>query len=458
MTTIFAETALLPTGWAENVLIDMDDEGWITDVQTGSIAPQDAVQAAGPVLPAMPNTHSHAFQRAMAGLTERVTGEKDSFWTWRDMMYRFAGSITPDDLEVIATRLYIEMLKAGYTNVAEFHYLHHQPDGKAYDDRALTSRVLIEAALAVGIGITHLPVLYAYSGFGGGAPHDGQKRFLNNVEEISGMIATLAASYAGSDQVRIGLAHHSLRAVTPEMLTEATENLLAMDETAPVHIHIAEQQAEVDACLEWSGKRPVAWLLENAAVDANWCLVHATHMDESEAKALAQSGAVAGLCPTTEANLGDGLFPLTTYLDAGGKIAIGSDSHISVSAREELRWLEYGQRLFYQARAVTRIAGSASAGAALYNRCLEGGAQASGRKIGKIETGCRADFVVLDGDAPDLVGKSGDDILDIVIFAANHNPVRDVFCGGKQVVKDGHHAMESDADTAYRAVLAKLLS
>ncbi len=458
MTTIFAKTALLPAGWADNVLIRTDDNGRITDVQPDSTAPHDAVQANGPVLPGMPNTHSHAFQRAMAGLTERVTGEKDSFWTWRDMMYRFAGSITPDDLDVIATRLYIEMLKSGYTNVAEFHYLHHQPDGKPYDDRALTSRVLIEAALAVGIGMTHLPVLYAYSGFGGAAPHAGQKRFLNNVDEISGMVATLTASYADSAQVRIGLAHHSLRAVTPEMLTAATENLLAADKNAPVHIHIAEQQAEVDACIEWSGKRPVAWLLDHADLNENWCLIHATHMDEPETTALAESGAVAGLCPTTEANLGDGLFPLTGYLEAGGKIAIGSDSHISVSAREELRWLEYGQRLFFQARAVTRIAGSASSGAALYNRCLEGGAQAAGRKIGKIEKGCRADFIVLDGESPDLAGKNGDDILDVLIFAANSNPVRDVFCGGKQVVKDGHHVLESDADTAYRAVLAKLLS
>jgi len=458
MTTVFAQTALLPTGWADNVLISMDDDGWITAVQPDSDMPQGAVQANGAVLPGMPNTHSHAFQRAMAGLTERVTGENDSFWTWRDMMYRFAGRISPDDLEVIATRLYIEMLKSGYTNVAEFHYLHHQPDGKPYDDRALTSRVLIEAALAVGIGITHLPVLYAHSGFNGAAPHAEQKRFLNTVDDISGIVATLAASYAQSGQTRIGLAHHSLRAVTPEMLTQATENLMAADKNAPIHIHIAEQQAEIDACREWSGKSPVSWLLDNAAVNKNWCLIHATHMDEVETKALAKSGAVAGLCPTTEANLGDGLFPLTDYLEAGGKISIGSDSHISVSMREELRWLEYGQRLFYRARAVTRIAGSASSGAALYNRCLDGGAQAAGRKIGKIETGCRADFIVLDGDTPDLAGKSGDNILDVLIFAANANPVRDVFCGGKQVVKDGHHAAEETADTAYRKVLEKLLA
>lgn len=458
MTTIFAKTALLPEGWADDVLVSIDDDGWITDVQTGQEMPQDVVKANGPVLPGMPNTHSHAFQRAMAGLTERVTGEHDSFWTWREMMYRFAGTITPDDLEAIATHLYIGMLKSGYTNVAEFHYLHHRPDGKVYDDRALTSRVLIESALAAGVGITHLPVLYAHSGFGGAAPTEGQKRFLNTVDDIADMVTTLAGSYQKSPQVRIGLAHHSLRAVTPEMLTESVKNLRQSDADAPVHIHIAEQQAEVDACLDWSGKRPVAWLLEHAAPDENWCLVHATHMEDSETKALAASGAVAGLCPTTEANLGDGLFPLAAYLEAGGKIAIGSDSHISVNMQEELRWLEYGQRLFFQARAVTRIAGSASSGAALYRRCLEGGAQAAGRKIGKIAKDCRADFIVLDADMPDFAGKSGDDILDVLIFAANANPVRDVFCGGRQVVKDGYHDMEATADDAYRAVLKKLLS
>lgn len=458
MTSVFAKTALLPEGWANDVLIGMDEGGRITDVKTGAAAPPDAVTAGGPVLPGMPNTHSHAFQRAMAGLTERVTGEKDSFWTWREMMYRFAGSITPDDLEAIATRLYIEMLKSGYTNVAEFHYLHHRPDGKPYDDRALTSRVLIESALKAGIGITHLPVLYAHSGFGGAAPNAGQKRFLNNVDEITDMIATLASSYKESPQVRIGLALHSLRAVTPEMLAESVAYLRRQDNDAPVHIHIAEQQAEVDACLDWSGKRPVAWLLDNAAVDENWCLVHATHMEDSETRALAESGAVAGLCPTTEANLGDGLFPLAAYLEAGGKIAIGSDSHISVNMQEELRWLEYGQRLFFQARAVTRIAGSASSGAALYRRCLDGGAQASGHKTGKIAKGYRGDLLVLDGDAPDLAGKSGDDLLDVFIFAADGKLVRDVFCGGRQVVKDGHHAAEATADEAYRAVLKKLLS
>lgn len=458
MTSVFAKTALLPEGWANDVLIGMDEGGRITDVKTGAAAPPDAVTAGGPALPGIPNTHSHAFQRAMAGLTERVTGEKDSFWTWREMMYRFAGSITPDDLEAIATRLYIEMLKSGYTNVAEFHYLHHRPDGKPYDDRALTSRVLIESALKAGIGITHLPVLYAHSGFGGAAPNVGQKRFLNNVDEITDMIATLASSYKESPQVRIGLALHSLRAVTPEMLAESVAYLRRQDNDAPVHIHIAEQQAEVDACLDWSGKRPVAWLLDNAVLDENWCLVHATHMEDSETRALAESGAVAGLCPTTEANLGDGLFPLATFLEAGGKIAIGSDSHISVNMQEELRWLEYGQRLFFQARAVTRIAGSASSGAALYRRCLDGGAQASGHKTGKIAKGYRGDLLVLDGDAPDLAGKSGDDILDVFIFAADGKLVRDVFCGGRQVVKDGHHAAEAAADEAYRAVLKKLLS
>ena len=456
MTTVFAKTALLPDGWAENVLIAVDGAGFITDVKPESAPPPRGEWLAGPVLPGMPNVHSHAFQRAMAGLAERVTGDKDSFWTWREVMYRFAQNITPEDLQTIALQLYIEMLKSGFTNVAEFHYLHHQPDGTPYEDRALMSRVLATAAGEAGIGMTLLPVLYAHSGFGGAPPVEGQKRFLNTAEEIAEIIAGLEKETRSNPQITTGLAHHSLRAVTPDMLREATEYLHDIDAAAPVHIHIAEQQAEVDACLAWSGKRPVAFLFENAEINENWCLVHATHMDESETAALAQSGAVAGLCPTTEANLGDGLFPLSAFLEAGGRIAVGSDSHISVSAAEELRWLEYGQRLFYQARAVTRIADSPSSGRALYRRCLEGGVQVSGRKTGKIAEGFRADLVVLDGEAPDIAEKHGDDILDAYIFGGHENTVRDVMCGGKWAVREKRHAQEEDSRRAYRAVLRKL--
>jgi formimidoylglutamate deiminase len=459
MTTIFAPTALLPDGWAQNVLIECDKDGWITGIDTFKAAlPADgaAEVVAGPLVPGMPNVHSHAFQRAIAGLTERANIKKDTFWNWRETVYRFLSRIDPDDMHVLATQVYIDMLKAGYTAVGEFHYVHHQQDGTPYADRPLMSRQIVQAAIETGIAITHMPVLYAHSGFGAQAPKEGQKRFLNDVSGLMRIIGELYGEYRSQPQVTVGYAHHSLRAVSPEMLAEGTAAIRKLSPEAPIHIHAAEQMAEVEACLEWSGKRPVEWLLENAGIDDRWCLVHCTHMTAAELRAMAESRAVVGLCPTTEANLGDGIFPLAEYFRAGGAFGIGSDSHISLNMAEELRWLEYVQRLVLRERTIVRDHELPSVGATLFERALSGGARAMGRKCGRIDIGYRADFLVLDADLPIMSGKLRDHILDTAIFAANKSPVRDVMAGGKWVIRDRHHRREEKAAEDFRRVLEKL--
>ena len=459
MTTLFAETALLADGWSENVLIEIDGEGWITGIDAGKpAAPEEAEVIKGPVIPGMPNVHSHAFQRAMAGLAERASSKKDSFWSWRDTMYRFLEHLGPDEVEAIAAQLYVEMLKSGYTTVGEFHYLHHQPGGGLYDNIAEMSQAVIEAAIETGIAITHMPVLYLYGGFGGVVPVSGQRRFLNQVPGILEIVTKLRKHYDGNPFVRIGFAHHSLRAVTPAMLAEASSAVRRMDKDMPIHIHVAEQMGEVEACLDWCGQRPVEWLLAHAPIDRRWTVVHATHMTEAETQGLAAAGVVAGLCPTTEANLGDGIFPLLKYLERDGVFAIGSDSHISVSPVEELRWLEYGQRLTHRARTLVRSAEIPSVGAALYDRALSGGAQSMGRSCGRLETGMRADLLVLDGYSPCLEGKVRDHILDSLIFAGNENQVKDVMVGGRWVVKNRHHKRQEKIYERYRKVLRKLLA
>lgn len=457
---LFAEKALLPGGWAENVLLEVDARGDLGRVARGA-EPGDATRLAGPVLPGMPNLHSHAFQRAMAGLGEHVepgTAREDSFWTWREVMYRFVARLTPEQVEAIAAQLYVEMLKAGYTAVGEFHYLHHGPDGGPYDDLAEMSRRTIAAAKQTGIGITQLPVLYGYGGFGAQPAGSGQRRFLNNPNRLLSIVEKLKASHEGDSQVRIGMAPHSLRAVTLETLGEAVAGLKALDATAPIHLHIAEQVKEVEDCIAWSGKRPMEWLLENQPPDHRWCLVHATHMSLHETTALATSGAVAGLCPTTEANLGDGLFPAVDYMSAGGAWGIGSDSHISVSPIEELRWFEYGERLARRKRNVLAGEGAAaSVGHRLYGDALAGGAQALGRPIGALAEGKRADLVVLDPASPLLCEMPAERLLDAMVFAGNRNPVRDVMVGGSWLVCEGSHKDESAIFETYRSVMRDLL-
>ncbi len=455
---LFAESALLPEGWARDVLFEIAADGDLAAVTTGA-APGAAPRAAGPVLPGMPNLHSHAFQRALAGLAERAGPNDDSFWTWRTVMYGFVRRLTPERIETIAAQLYVEMLKAGYTALGEFHYLHHGPGGEPYEDRAETSRRIVAAARRSGIGLTHLPVLYGFGDFGGQAAGPGQRRFLNDPEGLLEIVAAVRRDARDDPQVRVGMALHSLRAVTPETLSAALGGLDALDPGAPIHIHLAEQEKEVRDCVHWSGLRPVEWLLTNHDIGPRWCAVHATHMSEEETAALAASGAVAGLCPTTEANLGDGFFPATAYLARQGAFGIGSDSHISVSPIEELRWLEYGQRLASRRRNL--LAGSeenASVAARLYRGALAGGARALGRPIGRLAAGCRADLLVLDQTLPALLGKAGDLLLDSAVFAGNENPVRDVMAGGRWVVRDRRHREEEPIRAAYAEVMAALLA
>jgi formimidoylglutamate deiminase len=457
-TSLFAERALLPDGWAEDVRFEIAPDGALAKVTPG-MDPGAAPRAAGVVLPGMPNLHSHAFQRAMAGLAERAGPGEDSFWTWREVMYGFLRRLDPEQLEAIAAQLYVEMLKAGYTAVGEFHYLHRDPQGRPYADPAEMSRRVIAAARTSGIGITLLPVLYGFSDFGGRPAREGQHRFLNDPERFLKLVEKLMADTRGDPRVAVGIAPHSLRAVTRETLQAALEGLDALDPQAPVHIHIAEQDVEVRDCVDWSGLRPVEWLLQNAPVGPRWCLVHATHVTEEEARRLAASGAVAGLCPTTEANLGDGVFPAPAYLAAGGAFGIGSDSHVSVSPIEELRWLEYGQRLTLKQRNL--LAGEAeprSVGAFLFKRALAGGAQALARPIGRLAPGARADLIVIDDTRPALYGRSGDRLLDALVFAGNENPVTDVMVGGTWAVRAARHPREDAIFSAYKAAVRDLMA
>ena len=404
-----------------------------------------AVPAGAWIVPGIANLHSHAFQRAMAGLAERQTHPQDSFWTWRETMYHFAARMDPDSTYAVATQLYVEMLEAGYTSVCEFHYLHHAPDGSPYADPAAMSRALVAAARDTGIRMTLLPVLYMTGGFDGRALSARQQRFGHDVESFLRLLQTLRAEENPS--LRIGCAFHSLRAVPEAAMREVLAELPA---DAPVHIHISEQIGEVQDCLALRGARPVEWLQRNFEVDPRWTLVHATHLTEAETQQLATSGATVAICPTTEANLGDGLFPLRAYLDAGGAWGIGSDSHISVSPVEELRWLEYGQRLFTRHRNIAVSADSSSVGETLLR-----GVHASARQsTGQAGEG---DFVVLDTDAAIFAGVREGDAIDRWIFSGNRSAIREVHVGGKRVVADGRHPDRDAISARYRQTLQALL-
>ena len=453
MTALFAASAFLRDGWAENVRLTIGPTGDLESCAPGRA--ENAEVLAGTVLPGMPNLHSHAFQRAMAGLAERAGGGEDSFWGWREIMYRFVGRIGPEDLQAIAAQLYVEMLKAGYTAVAEFHYIHHDRDGTPYADRVAMSEAIVAAATEAGIGLTLLPVLYRTGGFGGTPAGPGQQRFLNDVDDILAMIETLGRRHRGNANFRVGLALHSLRAVPPNLLEAAVSGLRALDAAAPIHIHIAEQTREVEECLAWSGQRPVEWLLEHAALDGKWCLIHATHVDAAETAGVIATGAVVGLCPTTEANLGDGLFPFADFV-AAGKWGVGSDSHISVSPIEELRLLEYGQRLATRERNIAGRPSGGSSGRALWEGATRNSAPAMGRPLGTLKRGSRADLVILDDALPTLYGRCGDNLLDALIFAGNANPVRNVMVGGAWVVRDRVHVREDEIRRRFNAAVDRL--
>jgi len=436
------QTALLPEGWADDVVIAVED-GVIADMSVGQPCPPFTDRLAGVAIPGVPNLHSHAHQRAMAGLTERSGAGEDSFWTWRQAMYRAVQAITPEDLQVIATQAFIEILQGGYTHVAEFHYLHHQPDGTPYADAAEMARRIIAAAEAAGIGLTLLPVLYAAGGFGSLPATEGQRRFAS---DLDGFLKLRAALPPPGPGMVWGVAPHSLRAVPPAALA----GLLDQAPAGPVHIHVAEQRLEVAECLAATGQRPVEWLLDHATVDARWCLVHATHVEDAEVAAMARAGAVVGLCPTTEADLGDGVFPAAAFQTAGGVFGVGSDSQVSASVLDELRLLEWGQRLVSGRRTVLAGGPGRSTGRTLLTEAARAGARACGIETGAIDVGMRADIVVLAG------GRTGDFALDAAMFAARGNPVRHVVSRGECVVRDGAHRMGAVVAERFARVMARL--
>ncbi|MBL6077329.1 formimidoylglutamate deiminase [Belnapia sp. T18] len=452
MPDFHAPAALLPDGWAADVLVTADAAGTITAVTPGA-APGGARRLRGALIPGLPNLHSHSFQRAMAGATERRSPEgQDSFWSWREVMYRFGERLGPEEAEAIAAQLQVELLEGGFTSLAEFHYLHHQPDGTPYTEPAEMALRNLAAARRTGIGLTLLPVLYRHGGIFGRPSAPGQRRFLNDPDAYLRIVEACRMAMGDDPQAAVGLAPHSLRAVTPEMLATVAA------EPGPLHIHIAEQQREVAECLLATGARPVQWLLDNAPVDGRWCLIHATHMNPAETAALAATGAVAGLCPTTEASLGDGFFPLPAWLAAGGRFGVGTDSHVGTAARDELRLLETGQRLLLQSRAVAASEALPHPGRFLLKGALSGGATACGRPIGAIAPARRCDLVELDTDHPSLVGHSGDGRLDAWVFSGAANPIRTVIVGGRTVVEAGRHIAGEAIAAAYGQVMHRLLA
>ena len=447
---LFAPAALLPEGWADDVLIDTDSNGNIASVRANA-NPQGARRAAGPLVPGMPNLHSHAFQRALAGRTGGGSGSGDSFWTWRQAMYAFVDRVDADAFESIAAQAYVEMLKAGYTAVAEFHYVHHDPAGRPYADPAELARRIVAAAKETGIALTLLPVFYAHAGFGGMPPTAGQRRFVQSIDSFAELVAALKRDAAAND-VTLGVAPHSLRAVTPDELA-AVVALAPAD--APIHIHAAEQMREVAECVAWSNAPPVDWLLDHAGIDGRWCVVHATHMTEAATKRLAGSGAIAGLAPTTEADLGDGTFRARAFVGAGGDFGVGSDSNTIIDPFGELRQLEWSQRLAIFERNVLSER-AATVGRSLYTRAARGGGAALAQPTGVIAAGTRADFVVLNLEDPALADAPRDTLLDCAIFGPCRRPVRDVMVAGRWVVEDGGHPGEEAIFVRYRKAMARM--
>jgi formimidoylglutamate deiminase len=458
MARYFASDAMLPAGWAKNVLIDVDAAGMISAVNVhASLAERaDAIAIGNPIIPGMPNVHSHAFQRAMAGTTERAGPAGDNFWSWREQMYRFLDMLTPDDVETIATHLYIEMLEAGYTCVAEFHYLHHAPDGQNYADPAEMMRRIVRAAEAAGIGLTLLPVLYQHSGFDRKGPVRGQRRFVHQIGDYAALMETCLKDLP--DGMRLGIAPHSLRAVAAAEFADLLAIGATLPAGAPWHVHAAEQEQEVADCLVATGERPVQWLLNHADLDRHWCVIHATHMTSAESAGLAASGAVAGLCPSTEADLGDGLFDAEGFFKHDGLMGLGGDSHVAVDPFFELRLFEYGQRLTKRRRNLSEVKTGASVGDELYRRALSGGGRAVAQPVGMLATGARADWLVLDRNDPSLCGRSTDALLDAAIFAPRARPVKDVVVAGQWLVRDGVHSARELAQSRYRAVIQRLLA
>ena len=429
-------SALTASGWQKDVVISVDEAGIIESVEAEA---KDGTLIRGIAIPAISNVHSHAHQRLMVGLAERAGPGADSFWTWREVMYGFSLKLSPDDLETVAAQAYVEMLKSGFSCVGEFQYLHHQPDGTPYDEPAEMSLRCISAAEQAGIAITMLPTLYNYSGFGGQQSNAGQRRFVNDADKFLGIYKTLKSVCETNPLRRLGISPHSLRAVTPELL-KTVLNGIAGD--ARIHIHVAEQTKEVEDCVAWSGKRPVEFLLDSFDVSDRWCAIHATHMTDYETRRLAKAGVTAGLCPTTEANLGDGIFSADRFMMQGGVIAIGSDSQITISPAEDLRMLEYSQRLRDRTRNALASGAGASTGRTLLDAILRGGATCLDRPMGAIAVGKCCDIAVLNDGHPAMIGREGDAVLDTWIFSAGNAAVKDMIVGGSHVVKDRRHIDE----------------
>ncbi len=425
-------------------------DGIITGVTIGT-TPGNEDERHQLAIPGIASLHSHAFQRGMAGLAETRGNAVDTFWTWRETMYRFALDMTPDDTEAVATLLYVEMLEQGYTRVGEFHYLHHDHDGGAYANPAEMATRIARAAEITGIGLTLLPTFYAHGSFGGAAPHAGQRRFICSIDQFARLTAATQTVVRALPGANVGVAAHSLRAVTPDELAA----IVQLAGARPVHIHAAEQIREVEECIAWSGQRPVEWLLEHAPIDRRWCLIHATHTTATEIASLADSGAVAGLCPVTEASLGDGIFPTREFLDAGGRFGVGTDSNVLVGVADELRQLEYGQRLRHRERNVLSSTFGISTGRALLDAALAGGAQALAQPIVGLQAGARADIVTLDTTHPSLAGRRRDAVLDGWIFAANAGAIACVWAGGNKVVEGGHHRLRQKARDTFNAAVRR---
>jgi formimidoylglutamate deiminase len=447
---LFFDHAFLPGGWRKNVRIAVEGDRIAAVEANAAAAPGERVN--GIALPGMPNVHCNSFQRAMAGLAERRGPANDSFWTWREVMYRFLDRLTPEDVEAITAFAYMEMLERGFTAVGEFHYLHHAPDGSPYADLGEMAGRIVSGAKQAGIGLTMLPSFYLHGSFGGAPAVPGQRRFLNSPDRFNALAARTREIVAADPSINVGIAPHSLRAVTPEGMRAVVE----ASPRGPIHIHAAEQTKEVEDCFAWSGRRPVEWLLDEMNVDRRWCLIHTTHMTDEETKRLAAAGAVAGLCPLTEASLGDGIFNAAEYLPAGGRFGIGTDSNIDIDAALELRQLEYSQRLKHRGRNLIATVEGESNGTRLFSEALRGGAQALDRPMGSLEAGKRADFVVLDNTHPDFASAGVDRWLDAWIFVAGRSAVQSVMAGGAWVVRDGRHTKRESITEQYKKTLKGL--
>ena len=453
LSSVHCARALLPQGWATNVRIDID-QGHIGNVTAGTEPSPTCLRTDSTVIPGMVNVHSHSFQRAFAGLAERRGSSDDNFWVWREAMYRFAERLDAQAASAIAEQLYTELLLNGYTSIGEFHYLHHSPSGQPYENRAELSMAHLAAARASGLRLAHLPVLYSRGGFDGRPLAGGQKRFENTVDQLLAIRETLLQAADADPTITIGAAIHSRRAASGDQIAQllaglAQQTTARHDAPSPIHIHVAEQTNEVEDCLATYGARPVQWLLDNVPVAANWCLIHATHINESEMAAMVDRQVVVGLCPATEANLGDGIFPALEFQRAGGRMSIGSDSHISTSPSEELRLLEYGQRLLHRKRNLLADE-HGSVGTTLYQQTATHGAAALGITAGAISPNSAADLVVLRDAHPRLGGRDADAQLDTYVFSGGREMVRDVIVGGRHIVQDGSHANQQTVDERFR--------